>query len=132
MAVPGSFTGTTWKRTRPCGIPARATHKFRSFFWASKEGGYEAVRTVLEEPGRKSLPSSFLLHVTLGQTAITTTKNFSIDSLLTENRGTRRAKGWSAEFSSPTFLGFLCWVPLLTRQVYYRIMSSRYVSLRLD
>jgi hypothetical protein len=76
----------------PRGIPARATHKFRSFFRASKEGGYEAVRTLLEELKRKSPPISFTLNVTLGQTTITTTNNISIDSLLTRARGTQKPK----------------------------------------
>ena len=49
MVVPGSFAGTTQRRARPQGISARATHRFRSFFRASKEGGYEAVRTLVEK-----------------------------------------------------------------------------------
>ena len=53
------------------------------FFRASKEGVYEAVRTLLEELQRKTLSSSFTLHVTLAQTTITTTKTISSDSLLT-------------------------------------------------
>jgi hypothetical protein len=75
MAVNGSCTGTTLRRARPCGIPARSTYKFRSFFRASKEGGDEAVRTLLQELKQKSLPSPFGLHVTPSQTTVTTAKN---------------------------------------------------------
>jgi hypothetical protein len=49
------------------------------FFRASKEGGYEAARIVVEELRRKSLPSPIVLHVTPGQTTVTTAKTVMID-----------------------------------------------------
>ena len=48
------------------------------FFLASKEGSYEAVRILVEELKRKSLPSPFVLHVTLSQTMVTTVKTFRL------------------------------------------------------
>jgi hypothetical protein len=116
MVVPASFTGPRREGLAHAASPLAQRINLGRFFGPRRKGCYEAVRTLLEELKRKSLPSSFALHVTLGQTTITMTKNISIDSLLTRILGTRKLKAWSAELSSPTFLGFRYWLPLLTRQ----------------
>jgi hypothetical protein len=62
--MPGSFTGTTHRRfTHTASLVAERINLGR-FSRASKEGGYEAVRTLLQEPKRKSLPSSSTRHLT--------------------------------------------------------------------